>query len=183
VIDKKLIYAIIGLLFCWLVFLTSALFPALSGDGSISYYDFFPVMLVSALTAAGLLTWIVAAWAKPSWQWLIPIGIVASWGIIIGALTIFSNQAGISFCQSQLMNATERAEHYRSDAVREGKDAELPESYVQQQRDTAQVEIERCREDIQRHQSGRLMGAVFLLVGLASAIKFALMMRRRRLIS
>lgn len=178
--DKSRLIGIIGSTVCLLGLALSALAPALTGGGPLDYADFFPIILVSVLGAAGFLGWTVVSAARADRSWLIPLALVAACGLLIGTLAILSNQSAISFWSSQVLSAEERAESYRGPQVNDSKGQAFPESHVRKELDDAVTDANRARDHVQRHQTGRLMGVVFVIAGIVAGVLFLQVRKRGR---
>jgi len=177
--DKKLLIGVLGSTVCLLGLLTSALLPVLSGGSALDYDDFFPGIVVSALGAGGFLGWIVMACGTPSRNWVLPMGLVAAWGALVGAASALSCHAQLSANEGFLRSAEERAERYRGDNVADEKGDPLSQQTVRDERDRAQADVARLQETVRRKKSGRLAGLVFLVVGVAAGVIFVSLKRRK----
>lgn len=177
--DKKMLIGVVGSTVCLLGLLTSALLPVLSGGSALDYDDFFPGIVVSALGAGGFLGWIVVACGTPSRNWVLPIGLVAAWGGLVGAASVLSCHAQLLANEGFLRSAEERAERYRRDTVTDDKGDPVAQQTVRDERDRAQADVARHQAAIQQKKLGRLAGLVFLVVGVAAGVIFVSLKRRR----
>lgn len=161
---------VVGATLSALVLVTCALLPTLIGDYQESWMWLIMLSFFATLAFSG---WIVAAFATASRVWLISLGILAVWGVLLGSATTLKNYEDYSFHSSQVVSGRERTERMRTEA---GKDS-TPRS---------QGEIDRAREDevrtqtnVDRAKRGLTFSVPILLVGLAAAVKTALLARSR----
>ena len=173
------LFLVIFLSVAVLALATFALSPVLMGGGAIDYDDFFWIILIALVGTVIGFGWLGLARAMPTREWLVPIGLVAAWCLIIGLLTLFTNFSGRSYWAGNLQEAEQRAEQLRGPGIATSKGEALPADYVRKQLDDAAADIRHAQESRDYKQSGVYLSLGMLLIGLISAGKFALLFRQR----
>ena len=158
---------------------TFALSPVLMGGGAIDYEDFFSLILFATIATVSGFGFLAAGFAQPTNAWIIPLGLVAAWCLVVGLLTLFTNNSGRSYWAGNLQEAQQRAEQLRGPGIADSKGEALPADYVRKQLDDAEADIRHAQESRVYKQSGVYLSLGMLLVGLLSAGKFALLYRQR----
>jgi hypothetical protein len=158
---------------------TFALAPVLMGGGAIDYNDFFSLILFATIAAVSGFGFLAVGFAEPTKAWLIPLGITATWCLVIGLLTLFTNYSGRSYWAGNLQEAEVRSEQLRGPGIADSKGEAFPAEYVRKQLDDAEADIRHAQESRDYKQSGVYLSLGMLLVGLLSAAKFALLFRQR----
>jgi len=123
--------------------------------------------------------WLAFGYATPTKVWLVPLGVVAAWCLVVGGMTLLTNVMAKSHEETSLREAEERADALRAPNQVDSKGEAYPPEYVRQQLDDLQDEIKRTRERRNYMAMGVYLSLGMLLVGLASAGKFALLFRQR----
>jgi hypothetical protein len=168
--DRSSMVAIVGAAISLLVLISLGLLPMLSGD---SPEDYFPLVVLALLGAAGFLGWIVIGRATRSRTWLVLLAIVAAWGILLGSATTLGSYNDYSFYSSQLISARETTERARTDR---GKD-DLGPSLETVER--LRADELRTQQSASRAKSGLILSIAVLAIGLAVAAKVAMLVRNR----
>jgi len=175
------LFLVIFLAVSVLALATFALSPVLMGGAAIDYSDFFWFILLALVGTVVGFGWLALARAVATREWLVPLGLVAIWCLVIGLLTLFTNFSGRSYWAANLQEAQVRAEQLRGPGIADSKGQELPADYVREQLDDAAADIRYAQESRNYKQSGVYLSLGMLLVGLISVGKFALLFRQRSL--
>lgn len=158
---------------------TFALSPKLMGGAAIDYNDFVLFIELAVIGTVIGFGWLAFGYAQPTKAWLVPLGITAAWCLVVGLLTLFTNYSGRSYWAGSLQEAQQRADELRGPGVADSKGEAYPADYVRKQLDDAEADIRHAQESRDYKQSGVYLSLGMLLVGLASAGKFAHLFRKR----
>ncbi len=173
--------ALVALAVSLLALATFSLSPVLMGGGAIDYNDFFWFILASLAGTVASFAWLAFARARPTREWLVSLGLVAGWCLVIGLLTLLTNYMGRAHWAESLQVAEERAEQLRGPGTADSKGEALPPNYVREQLDDADDDIKQSREHRDYKQTSVYLSLAMLLVGLVSAAKFAQLYRQREI--
>lgn len=167
--SKGRLVPIVGGTLSALVLVTCALLPTLVGDDHETWMWLIRLSFFATLAFCG---WIVAAFATASRVWLIALGAVATWGILLGSATTLKNYNDYSFHSSQVVSGRERTERMRTETDKDGM------RRSQKDIDRAREDEERTQTNVDRAKRGLTFSVPILLVGLVAAAKTVLLVRR-----
>ncbi|MBX9788566.1 MAG: hypothetical protein K2Y37_06585 [Pirellulales bacterium] len=170
-------FAVVAFAVCLLALATFAVGPVLMGGGPLDFNDFLPLILASLAGTLACFGWLALARAVPTREWLVALGLVAAWCLVIGLLTLMTNVNGRSYWAGQLRSAEERA--YSTGGQADSKADSLTEEQSRQRIDDAREDIQQARESRDYKTKGCFLSLAMTAVGLVAAGRFALLFRQR----
>jgi hypothetical protein len=173
------LFLIVFLAVAVLALATFALSPTLMGGAAIDYNNFVIFIELAVIGTVIGFGWLAFGYATPTKAWLVPLGVVAAWCLVVGALTFVANASARGHEETVLREAEERADALRVPNQVDSKGVAYPPEYVRQQLDDVQSEIWRTIERRNYKTMGVYLSLGMLLVGAAAAGKFALLYRQR----
>jgi hypothetical protein len=173
--ERDLLWQIVGATVSGAALVTGALLPATANGGTAE--DQLLLTLPAVVGLAGFLGWIVIKAASPSPKWIIPLAVVAAWGVVVGALVVFSNWSAWNFYADDLQLQIEQTER-----IRQGNSGDMdpdppgtPEQIAE-----SRAEEEESREMVSLSKRSVLWGGVLVLIGLASGMMAARLRHKGR---
>jgi hypothetical protein len=173
------VFLIVFLAVAVLALATFALSPTLMGGAAIDYNNFVIFIELAVIGTVLGFGWLAFGYAQPTKVWLIPLGVVAAWCLVVGGMTLLTNVIAKSHEETSLREAEERADALRAPNQVDSKGQSFPDDYIRRQLGDIEDEIKRTRERLNYKAMGVYLSLGMLLVGVASAGKFALLFRQR----
>jgi hypothetical protein len=173
--ERDLLWPIVGATASGAALVTGALLPATANGGSAE--ELLLLTLPAVVGLAGFLGWIVIKAASPSPKWIIPLAVVAAWGVVVGALVVLSNWSAWNFYAEDLQSQIEQTERIRqgNSGGKDSDSAETPEQIAE-----IRAEEDESREMVSRSKRSVLWGGVLVLIGIASGLVAARLRRKGR---
>jgi len=164
---------VIGSVVCLLALLTFSILNVIS---NITVGELLLVFVPAWLGAVVFLGLLVAAKAERSRRWLLALGLVAAWGLGVGALAAFSNVSAINFHQDMVDLVRERQERVRSGDVMDTKDRS--DSEVQKSLDAANQDLQRYQQILDFHRTGLKLSSLLFLPGIIALVLLVRLLRQ-----
>ncbi len=173
--ERQGLIAAVGATVCGVILVTCALLPTTPNGASADELLFLSVPATAGL--AGFLGWAAMKAATAAPAWVVSLWVVAAWGVLVGALCLFSNISAWNHNAKMLQSSIEITEGYRTGSA--DSKGDMPDDYVKEQIFEGQQDEQEYREKVSQSKRSVLGSAAMVALGLAAGWKARQLKRMR----